>query len=160
MSEIIKGFDPVFDENSIVLILGSFPSVKSRAVDFYYGNRQNKFWDMLYGYFGEKADVEIDKRRNFLLQKRIAVWDIVTACEIEGSSDASIRNFQIADLSVVFNVAKIESVLLNGAVSYKIFCSRYSNCGIAYERMPSTSPANVRWDLSSWYRELDRVFGR
>ncbi len=85
------GFAPIFDENSRVLILGSFPSVKSREIDFYYGNKQNRFWKMLCGFFQEEIPSTQEEKIEFLLRRNVALWDMVMSCEIEGSSDASIK---------------------------------------------------------------------
>ena len=102
------GFPPVYDERSRVLILGSFPSVKSREISFYYGNKQNRFWKMICAFFKETIPETVDGKRDFLLRNKIALWDMATACEIEGSADASIKNAQIADLNEIFKSAKIE----------------------------------------------------
>lgn len=158
MSDKVSGFEPFFDTESKVLILGSFPSVKSRRIQFYYGNKQNRFWKMLYGYFGEKEQDEVSQKKKFLSRNKIALWDIVTSCEIKGSSDASIRDYELADVPALLNESKISSILLNGTTAYKIFSKAYHDCGVPYFLMPSTSPANVRYDASVWYAALDSVF--
>ena len=89
MSDIKYGFNPVFDKNSRVLILGSFPSVKSRQVEFYYGNKQNRFWRILSGFFGEELPLSTDEKISLLKRQNVALWDIVTQCEIVGSSDVT-----------------------------------------------------------------------
>lgn len=99
MAAIKYGFAPVFDGHSRVLILGSFPSVKSRQVEFYYGNRQNRFWRILCSFFGEGVPESVDEKKALLLRCNVALWDMVTECEIEGSSDASIKNYKVADLT-------------------------------------------------------------
>ena len=91
-------FEPVYDKNSEILILGSFPSVKSRKVEFYYGNKQNRFWKMLCGYFREDISTDTAGKISFLYEHKIALWDAVSSCEIEGSSDSKIRNYEIADI--------------------------------------------------------------
>lgn len=160
MSERKKiGFAPVYNAESRVLILGSFPSVKSRAVAFYYGNKQNRFWRTVCGFFGESVPETTADKKNFLLKNKIALWDMATACEIEGSADASVKNVEIADLSVIFKTAKIEKILLNGALSYELFISNYAECGIPYVKMPSTSPANPRFTEDKWRKELNDVYG-
>ena len=148
------GFPPVFDENSKVLILGSFPSVKSREISFYYGHKQNRFWRMLSRIFNVEIPDDPKEKRVFLLEKRIALWDMVTECEIEGSSDSSVKNPKTADLSIVFQTAKIERILLNGTLAYSLFEKTYSDCGIPYAKMPSTSPANPRYDEQIWREQL------
>ena len=152
------GFPPVYDKNSRVLILGSFPSVKSREISFYYGHKQNRFWKMLCGYFNEEIPQTIDGKKAFLKRNRVALWDMATACEIQGSSDASVKNAQIADLSEVLNGAGIERILLNGTLAYELFISKYADIRLPYAKMPSTSPANPRYDEQAWRRELDAVF--
>lgn len=160
MSDKVCGFLPVFDERSCVLILGSFPSVKSRAVDFYYGNRQNRFWRMLSRYFEQPIADDRESKRAFVLQNGIALWDIVVECSIHGSSDASIRDYVLADLDRVFQCAPIRTVLLNGSTAYRLFCERYADIKIPYFRMPSTSPANPRYREEPWFLALDQVFFR
>lgn len=152
------GFDPVYDENSKILILGSFPSVKSREIDFYYGHKQNRFWKMLYGYFGETVSEDTAKKKKFLLDHGIALWDMVVSCEIVGSADATVKNPEIADLQTVLNRAKIQKILLNGSLAYSLFLEKYKDLGIPYAKMPSTSPANPRYDENAWWGALDGVF--
>lgn len=154
MSDIIQGFSPVFDARSAVLILGSFPSVKSREISFYYGNRQNRFWKMLSEFFGEAIGEDAESRRKFVLAHRVALWDIVAECEIVGSSDASIKSYKIAEIGKVFAAAPIRSVLLNGKRAYEIFCERYGGVQTPYFLMPSTSPANPRYDKKIWFSAL------
>ena len=152
------GFAPVFDKDSKVLILGSFPSVKSREIDFYYGNKQNRFWKMLCGYFKEKIPETTEGKRGFLKRNKIALWDMVVSCEIQGSADASVKNAVTADLNEILQYANIEKILLNGTLSYDLFIKAYANLTIPYEKMPSTSPANPRYDESIWRRALDEIF--
>lgn len=152
------GFEPVFDKNSRILILGSFPSVKSREISFYYGHKQNRFWKMLCGYFGETIPDTVEGKRAFLLKNNVALWDMATACEIEGSADASVKNAELADLSVIVGVAKIERILLNGTLAYELFLKENASIKIPYAKMPSTSPANPRFDELLWRKELDAVF--
>ena len=152
------GFAPVFDKESRILILGSFPSVKSREIDFYYGHKQNRFWKMLCGYFGESIPDTVEGKKQFLYRNKIALWDMVVSCEIQGSSDASVKNAVTADLNEVLPYAKIEKILLNGTLSYDLFKKAYGDLTIAFEKMPSTSPANPRYDEKVWWRALDDVF--
>lgn len=159
MAEQIKtGFPPVFNKESKVLILGSFPSVKSRQIEFYYGNKQNRFWKMLCSYFKEPIPESTEGKKAFLYRHGVALWDMATACEIEGSSDASVKNAEIADLYVIFRVAEIRKILLNGTLAFQLFEKNYANVGIAYEKMPSTSPANPRFTEDVWRNALDDVF--
>lgn len=158
--EIIKmGFGPVYNENSRILILGSFPSVKSREISFYYGNKQNRFWGTVCGFFGEEIPKDIEGKKAFLLQHGIALWDMVTSCEINGSADASIKNAQTADLDMIFQRAKIEKILLNGTLAFDLFVEKYKDIEINYQKMPSTSPANPRFLESVWWEALNDVYG-
>lgn len=152
------GFAPVFDASSRVLILGSFPSVQSRRVEFYYGNRQNRFWGMLFGFFGEELREDTAAKRAFLARRHIALWDIVTACEIRGSADATIRNYAVADIPQLLRAAPIRLILCNGRAAYDIFCKQYGGLSVPYRLMPSTSPANVRYRPEPWYEALRSAF--
>ena len=148
------GFPPVFDKNSRILILGSFPSVKSREIQFYYGHKQNRFWKTVCGVYGEAVPETVDGKKAFLLKYGIALWDMVTECEIEGSSDASVKNAVVADLNVIFSAANIEKILLNGSLAYKLFIDNYANVSIPYYKMTSTSPANPRFNADDWREKL------
>ncbi len=153
------GFAPVFDAQSRVLILGSFPSVKSRLIDFYYGNKQNRFWRTVCGFFGETVPETTEGKKEFLFRRKLALWDMVTTCEIEGSADAAVRNAEVADLNAVLAHAPIEKILLNGTLSYDLFVKSYADIKIPYVKMPSTSPANPRFTEEVWRNELNDVFG-
>ena len=137
------GFDPVFDENSKILILGSFPSVLSRETSFYYGHPRNRFWKLL-----AKIVQDDEPRHN------IALWDILVECEIKGSADASIKEYEVADLNIVLSKAKIEKIFLNGKKSYEVFCKNYPDLISMSQYLPSTSPANVSFDENTWLESL------
>ena len=151
--ERFVGFQPVFDQHSRVLILGSFPSVKSREQMFYYGNAQNRFWRVLAEAFGETLPQTTEEKRNLCLKHGVALWDIVTECEIVGSMDANIRNCKTADLSKVLDACAIEKILCNGAAAYKLTRAAYDG-SIPVVQLPSTSPANVRFDKTPWLTNL------
>ena len=152
------GFEPVYNSNSRILILGSFPSVKSREIAFYYGNKQNRFWKTVCGYFGEDVPETVEGKKDFLLRRQIALWDMVTACEINGSADASIKNVETADLERIFQSANLERIFLNGTLSYDLFVSKYKDAGIVYQKLPSTSPANPRFSVEVWRNALNDVY--
>ena len=149
------GFPPVYDQHSKVLILGSFPSVKSREISFYYGNKQNRFWRMICDFFAEQIPESVEGKKDFLLRRKIALWDMVTECEIVGSADASIQNAKRADLTDIFEACSLQKILLNGSLAYEMFLDGYANCGIEYVKMPSTSPANPRFSLELWHKQLE-----
>lgn len=159
MSEIKYGFEPVYNSESKLLILGSFPSVKSRKTEFYYGNPQNKFWNTLSSFFGEPKLNTVEEKKYFLLNHNIALWDIVTECEIEGSKDSTIKNFKVANLKKILQNSNISFIICNGGTAFDIFLKNYKDVGIKYIRLPSTSPANTRFDAEEWYGTLRRIFG-
>ena len=160
MSEKFRGFDPVYDKDSRVLILGSFPSVKSRKVEFYYGNKQNRFWEVISSYFGEKVPQSTEEKRGFLIERKIALCDIVTECEIIGSQDSTIKNFKVANLKTLLQNSKVGYIILNGGKAFSVFSANYADIGIPYEKLPSTSPANTRFNVKEWHDALSRAFGR
>ncbi len=149
---IYCGFAPVFDKNSNILILGSFPSVKSREQAFYYGNKQNRFWHMLSEFYGCTVTTVDDKKR-LCLDNKIALWDIVASCTIKGSMDSDIANYTLVNLSQVLDECNITKILCNGAKAYELTKSAY-NGDIPVVKLPSTSPANVRFDKTVWFNNL------
>ena len=140
---------PVYDRRSEVLILGSFPSVRSRETAFFYGHPQNRFWKVTAAVFGVKEPVTVEEKKSFLLENHIAVWDVIGSCDIEGSSDSSIRNVTVNDLRIILETADIRAVYVNGKTAYKYY-QKYSQkfTGRSAECLPSTSPANASWDLA------------
>ena len=143
---IIHPISPVYDENSKVLILGSFPSVKSREECFFYGHPQNRFWKVTSAVFGENTPRTIEEKKAFLLRNHIALWDVIGSCDIDGSSDSSIRNVSANDLSVILDHTNITQIYVNGKTAYKYY-QKYSEketCRPAI-CLPSTSPANAAW---------------
>lgn len=158
INERKTGFAPVYAKDSKCLILGSFPSVKSRRVEFYYGNPQNRFWRTVCGYFEEEIPLTTEEKKEFLYRRKIALWDMAISCEIEGSADSSLKNATLIDLDEVLKNAPIEKILLNGALAYRLFLQKYAHFTIPYVKMPSTSPANPRFDPEIWRKELDDVF--
>ena len=144
---VIHPIQPVFDKNSRVLILGSFPSVKSREEGFFYGHPQNRFWKVVARVFDEKTPVSIDEKKAFLLRNHIALWDVIGSCEIDGSSDSSIRNVTVNDLSVILETADISAICLNGKKAYEYY-QKYLFPAVKREGicLPSTSPANAMWN--------------
>ena len=113
---------------------------------------------MLCGYFQEEIPASTEEKKEFLLRRKIALWDMAVACEVEGSADSSIKNVQLADLTEIFDTAKIEKVLLNGTLAFQLFVEKYRDIAISYQKMPSTSPANPRYNQAIWYEALDEIF--
>ncbi len=153
-----EGFPPVFDGESELLILGSFPSVRSRAVNFYYGNPQNRFWKTLCGFFREDVPTDTEGKRAFLLRRHIALWDVVTDCEIAGSSDASIRAERVADVGGLLEKTKIRKIFCNGSTAYRLFSESFPQYISLTEKLPSTSPANPRFSAAVWENALRALF--
>ena len=142
------GFGPVFDAGSRVLILGSFPSVKSREVGFYYGHPQNRFWRVLGRILNDPAPDGIEERKAYLSRHGVALWDSVVSCEITGSADASIRDPEPADLSLILSVSPVRAVFCNGALSRSLLQKNQTlPDDLPVFRLPSTSPANAAWSL-------------
>ena len=153
-----EGFEPFAFPDSRLLILGSFPSVRSRAQGFYYGNPQNRFWKTVCGFFGEPVPADVAEKKQFLRRRKIALWDIVMSCEIVGSSDASIREEDLADVASLVAGSAIEAVFCNGKTAYAMLMRRPSP-GVRVECLPSTSPANPRFSAEAWEQAQRSVFG-
>ena len=145
---ITHPIEPVFDEKSKVLILGSFPSVKSREEGFFYGHPQNRFWKVLAAVFADAVPETIPEKKAFLLRNHVAVWDVIHSCEIRGSSDSSIRNVTANDLRPILEAADIQGIFVNGKTAEKLY-KKYTEpvCGRQAGYLPSTSPANAVWSL-------------
>ncbi len=146
---VVHPIPPVFDKDSKVLILGSFPSVKSREAGFFYGHPQNRFWKVIAAVFGEAEPKTIDEKKALLLRNHVAVWDVIASCEIEGSSDASIRDVTVNNLNVILKEADIREIYVNGQTAYKYY-QKYTKPFIGRDAivLPSTSPANAAWGLT------------
>lgn len=142
---IIHAFDPVFDSESRILILGTMPSPKSRELGFYYSHPRNRFWPVLAKIFGEDVPETPEKKADFCLLHKIALWDVLRECDIEGASDSSIKNAVPNDLSVILNSADIKAVFTTGATAARLY-KKYleQETGIAAISLPSTSPANAK----------------
>ena len=142
-------FGPLYCDKSRVLILGSFPSVKSREQNFFYGHPQNRFWKVVSALFDEPVPETISDKRRLILSNGLALWDSIAECEITGSSDSSIRNARANDISIILNNAPIEKIFTNGRKSHELYV-RYIEPDVGREAvcLPSTSPANAQWTLN------------
>lgn len=160
MSEIKYGFAPFYGRDARLLVLGSFPSVKSRKTEFYYGNSQNRFWRVLAEFFGDNLPLTVDDKKQFLLKNKVALWDVVAECEIEGSRDSTICNFKVADVENLLQKIDVRLIILNGGKAEEIFSDNFSDISVPYIKLPSTSPANTRFSKEEWFRGLSRVFNR
>ena len=163
-SHIIHPIPPVFDADSRILILGSFPSVKSRESCFFYGHPQNRFWKLLARLRKEDIPSSVEEKKAFLLRNHIAVWDTIHSCSIEGSSDSSIRDVVPNDLASILDHASIQAIYTNGGLSGKMydrFCRKQT--GIEAIKLPSTSPANAAWNLdrlTDAWKCINQILGK
>ena len=143
---ITHGFGPYYDHGSTILILGSFPSVKSREQQFFYGHPMNRFWPMMASLFGKPVPRSIEEKKAFLEVSHIALYDVIEECDIKNSSDSSIRNVVVSDLLPILEGSQVRLVLLNGRKAGDLFL-RYQlpklGNRVDYAIMPSTSPANA-----------------
>ena len=141
-------FPPLYDKNSKVLILGSFPSVKSREQMFFYGHPQNRFWKVISAVMDKDTPVTIEEKSKFLHANNIALWDVIASCDIVGSSDSSIKNVVANDLTEILQKANIKQIFVNGKTAEKYY-NKYIRDNIDRDAvcLPSTSPANAGWSV-------------
>ncbi|MBQ4576914.1 MAG: DNA-deoxyinosine glycosylase [Firmicutes bacterium] len=158
---ITHEFEPIFDEQSRILILGTLPSVKSREGQFYYHHPQNRFWKVLAQICKTQTPETIAEKKAMLLSNGIAIWDVVQSCDIIGSSDSSIKNVTPADLSVILKKAPVKTIFLNGGKAWELYqkyCKEMTE--LPAVKLPSTSPANAAWSLEKlvtvWKEELQK----
>jgi len=154
MSTEIHNIPPVFNSESRILILGSFPSVKSREAEFFYGHPQNRFWKVTAAVFGCEAPNTTAEKKKFLLENHIALWDVIGSCEIVGSADSSIKNVVPNDLDFLIKQTEIKRIFVNGKTAEKYYNkfilpknNRKAIC------LPSTSPANAAKKIDDLIRE-------
>lgn len=156
IDQMIDGFEPVFDKNSKILILGSFPSVVSRKNGFYYGNARNRFWQVLAEVFSEPTPTTVEQKIGFLKRRNIALWDIVDKADLKGSADSDIKNFKVVNLKKVLDFCEISYIICNGQKSYQIFTANY-DLPIKTYALPSTSPANVSFSKEKWLNAFKEI---
>lgn len=141
-------FPPLYDKHSKILILGSFPSVKSREQNFFYGHPQNRFWKVLSEIIDCKTPITVDEKSAFLHANHIALWDVIASCDITGSSDSTVKNVVPNDLTEIFNTANINAIFLNGKTAEKYY-NKYIRDSVDINAfcLPSSSPANAAWNI-------------
>ena len=148
MDRIDHPFGPLFSESSRVLILGSFPSVKSREQQFFYGHPQNRFWKVIAALFHQEVPETIGQKKELILSNNLALWDSIASCIVTGSSDASIREVKPNDLRIILDHAPIERIYCNGRKSHEMYEKAIlPSLGREAACLPSTSPANAAWSL-------------
>lgn len=155
---VTHDFEPVFDEHSRVLMLGTMPSPKSREVGFYYGHPRNRFWKVVSDVCGEPLPETIGDKKAFALRNKIAVWDVLAGCEIKGAEDSSIRNPVPNDMCRILENADVQAIFTTGtkaAQLYKKYC--YPKTGIEAIPLPSTSPANCRTSYEELYDAYKKI---
>lgn len=147
-THVVHPIPPLYDQNSEILILGSFPSVKSRESMFFYGHPQNRFWKVLAALTKEDVPKTVEEKKALALKHHIALWDVLASCDIVGSSDASIENAVPNDIEKILNESNIQRIFTNGKTAYNYY-NRYilKNTRVEAQLLPSTSPANAAWNL-------------
>ena len=146
-------FGPLYNKESRVLILGSFPSVKSREQNFFYGHPQNRFWKVIAALYEQPMPQTIEEKKQLILDNRLALWDSIASCEITGSSDSSIRNSRANDINVILDSCNIEKIYCNGRKSHELYRKYIEPAtGRTAVCLPSTSPANAQWSLEKLIR--------
>lgn len=150
MSEyILHPIPPLYDENARILILGSFPSVKSREAAFFYGHPQNRFWPVMAALLDAPVPQTVEEKTALVTAHGIAMWDVIAACSIEGSADSSIADVKVNDLSPILRSGNIRQIFVNGQTAAKLY-KKYTQpqTGMPAICLPSTSPANAAWSLA------------
>ncbi|MDF2906448.1 MAG: mismatch-specific glycosylase [Herbinix sp.] len=154
MERVSHPIPPLYNEASKVLILGSFPSVKSREAQFFYHHPQNRFWKMISTVFNEPLPTNVEEKQELLLRNHIAVWDVIQSCEIVGSADSSIKNVIPNDVSKILSTARITGIITNGSTSHQLYMKHiFPITGIKALKLPSTSPANATCSLDCLVKE-------
>ncbi|MBR0121661.1 MAG: DNA-deoxyinosine glycosylase [Clostridia bacterium] len=155
---VVHNIPPVFDKNSEILILGSFPSVKSRETKFFYGHKQNRFWKIVAEIFDCTVPQTVNEKKRFLIENHIALWDVIAQCEITGSSDLSIKNAEANNLDIILNSANIKKIFVNGKTAEKYYNKYlFEKTGINAVCLPSTSPANASYSIEELKNEWTKI---
>lgn len=145
---IVHPIPPLFNSESETLILGSFPSVKSREAAFFYGHPQNRFWAVVAEIYGYEKPQTIEDKKKLVLENKLAMWDVIQSCEIEGSADSTISDVTANDLSIIIESSRVDRIFVNGKTAEKYYNKyTYPKTGIKAICLPSTSPANAAWSI-------------
>lgn len=153
---------PLYSSESEILILGSFPSVKSREQEFFYGHPQNRFWRVIAEVYGVFPPKTVEQKKSLILENRLALWDVIKSCEITGSSDSSIKNVVPNDISLILKQSLVKKIIVNGKTAEKYYIKYIEpQLGVKAVCLPSTSPANAGWPfeklLEEWKKALSAV---
>lgn len=162
---IIHPIKPLYNEKAEILILGSFPSVKSREEGFFYGHPQNRFWRVMSRICKENLPSTVEEKTKMILNNRFALWDVIHSCEITGSADSTIKNVTPNDLSEILNTANIKGIFVNGKKAESLYNKYiFKETGIRAVVLPSTSPANASWSedrlFEFWNNAINDIKGR
>ena len=149
---------PVYQTDSRVLLLGSFPSPKSREVKFYYGNPQNRFWKVISGIYADKIPETEKEKKEILSKHKIALFDVIAECDIEGASDSSIKNVVVNDIASIITETDVQAIFFNGKTAARLFERHYKGkLDLPVFTMPSTSPANASYSLEALIEEWSKI---
>lgn len=149
---LIHPIPPLYNRNSEILILGSFPSVKSREECFFYGHPQNRFWKVLSRVLGEETPETTQEKKAMLQKHNIALWDVISSCEIEGSADSTIKNVVPNDIRPILENSSIKKIYVNGKKAEALYKKHTEKItGVSAVVLPSTSPANAAWNEEKLY---------
>lgn len=166
---LMHPFKAVYNKDSKILILGSFPSIKSREFGFYYANPQNRFWNILSAIFScdipkQESNTQenqyldiIITQNNFLLQHNIAIWDIVKTCNIKNSSDATLKHLDINDISELCKDSNIKAIFANGSKTAEIYKKHCNYNKLEFYKLPSSSSANAKYKLDHLIKEWEII---
>lgn len=151
-------FKPIYSKDSKILILGSIPSVVSREDNFYYAHPKNRFWKLISKILNVKEPITIEDKTKLILNNKLAIYDVIKSCDIEGSADSSIKNVEINDINYIINNSSIEKIIFNGNKAYELYNKYEKNKFSNTKVLPSTSPANARYSFEDlckiWSKEL------
>lgn len=161
---LVHPVKPIYDKNSEILILGTFPSVKSREAEFFYAHPQNRFWTVMARICGHDTPKTVEEKTKMILTNHFALWDVIKSCEITGSADSSIRNVVPADLSEILQTAKIKQIFVNGRKAEQLYMKFLEkDTGMKAVALPSTSPANAAWSedrlFEFWNKAINSAKG-
>lgn len=153
---LVHPVEALFNENSKILILGTFPSVKSREAKFFYGHPQNRFWRVMARLCDAELPQTVEDKKDLILDNHFALWDVIHSCDVEGSADSSIKNVVPNDISVILKNSKVSRIFVNGKKAESLY-KKYleKETGITAVCLPSTSPANASWSedrLTEYWR--------
>lgn len=153
---LVHPVEALFNENSKILILGTFPSVKSREAKFFYGHPQNRFWRVMARLCDADIPQTVEDKKNLILDNHFALWDVIHSCDVEGSADSSIKNVVPNDISVILKNSNVSRIFVNGKKAESLY-KKYleKETGITAVCLPSTSPANALWSedrLTEYWR--------